>query len=159
MKLLLQVFLLGIILQSCKVDLESPQHIIPMEAQEPWQLFLDYAPSDLKVKPFEIRLVGDIVWNGTHPSALTVHRQDLIFIDTLSWHYKFARNQLVLHELGHLILKREHLTGNEDYRVVVAGESLMPRSLMTVRWGVPDPVMRENNALRDYYLTELFSGH
>lgn len=143
-------------LTSCVRDLEriDRKSIIPKEIQKQWEMFLDYAPSNVKARPFEVRLIDGPVLNsdGYPVSGLTKHKERLILIDTRSNAYKNARTHLILHELGHLILKREHTT---SYTTIDDSHYNMPHSVMNLqpiinefKWQYPE--------VEEYYMTELF---
>lgn len=59
------------------------------------------------------------------------------------------KQQLILHELGHCVLKRDH----KDASVVIAGEYI-PASIMS-EWMLDDYYY---NKFRSYYLEELFGS-
>ena len=79
-----------------------------------------------------------------------IDRATVIHVDEYKWSHlvEQGKEQVILHELGHSILKRNH----ED-RELPLGNSRIPMSIMTFRHFDDNIYLRNRN----YYLSELFS--
>ena len=126
----------------------------PPEVEEPVNLFLDYAPDWVEAKPLTIVLTGELRSNGRQVCGLASHKKKKIFLDTTSHAWKYSRNTLVLHELGHYVLKREH---TQDTTTLFETWKGFPVSLMHYQASKPSDWNLRRNELLDYYLEELFS--
>ena len=143
-----------IMLGSCAPRVDNlSEAIIPSEVLEEWQLFQDYAPKNLRARPFEIRIVSEDVLTSTGKKVigLTKHKDRIILLDTRSDMYKKGRTHLVLHELGHLILHREHLE-----TLTPPNESGTPLSFMAMTRKIEDYTLKMYPERLEYYMTELF---
>lgn len=112
--------------------------------------FVAYAPKDeILWKELEVELVDHIPRKEIYV-GLTLYSEGRILYDTSSFLWHYDRRRLVWHELGHYLLHREHT----DDMIYLDGK-IKPKSVMhsSKMAGIKD-----NEKLKDYYLTELFAS-
>ena len=68
----------------------------------------------------------------------------------------YTRTGLVLHELGHYVLNRQH--NQQTFYHDSNPELKIPESVMTILPDLKEEYIRGNASLEEYYLQELFYG-
>jgi hypothetical protein len=169
---ILQIILVSILFISCKQDLDQWVINYPPEAEEAINLFKDYAPPGLKVKKLTIVLTDNLYRKGRKVNGYSSRPLKKIFLDTATNAWKHARIRLILHELGHQVLKREHEEGDvsrdwyniEEFYKLIGAEGIeipkmyFPKSLMNQAEYYPLDIMMKNQpVIFDYYMEELFN--
>lgn len=150
---LVLIFLLT--LTSCKkYTLDYWPVVYPPEVEYQINLFLDYAPPGIKTKPLTIILTDKIYYKGNRVLGLTSISDKTIYLDTTSMSWKYSRTTLVLHELGHYVLNRDHLN---DTTTILDTWHGYPASFMYFETGKPSDWNLKRTDLLDYYMEELFS--
>lgn len=134
-------------------DLEEWPINYPPEVEAPVNLFIDYAPEWVEAKPLTIVLTNELRSNGRKVCGLSSHRMNKILLDTTSHAWKYSKQTLVLHELGHYVLKREH---THDTTTIYDTWKGFPISLMHYSVSKPSDWNLSNDELLNYYLDELF---
>lgn len=142
---------------ACKQDIDNWRITYPPELETQIELFEEYAPPDLKAKKLTIVLTGNGIkdHHGSLCAGLSMPRKKKIYLDTTSEHWMKCKTALVLHELGHYVLEREHDDRWLPYEIF--GQSI-PWSVMTIEPVVKESYMVDNEIYRDYYMNELFNG-
>jgi hypothetical protein len=152
------IILFGLfILSSCKkYDLENWPVSYPKEVEEQMKLFLDYAPPGLRTKPLTIKLTSELFVDGKKVSGICSYRKNIIYLDTASVLWHSARTRLVMHELGHFVLRREHLNDTTTIFGIWQG---FPVSFMMLDCSHPSDWNLKRVDLLDYYMNELFTPY
>jgi hypothetical protein len=149
------IVLLGLLTSfSCKkYDLENWSVSYPKEVEEQMNLFLDYAPQGIQAKQLTIKLTDELFVDGKKVSGLCSGRKKTIYLDTTSMLWHSARTRLVMHELGHFVLRREHLN---DTTTILKDWQGFPASFMMLNSSRPSDWNLQRVDLLDYYMQELF---
>jgi hypothetical protein len=106
------LMLFPVLIVSCKTEMDMDSIIHPIEISSEISLFVSYAPSGIRIRPVEVILTTNLYdRKGAKVSGLYVHRKQEIYLDTTSYYYKNTKIALVMHELGHAVLKRDEVTG------------------------------------------------
>ena len=159
MKRCILFVLISCSISGCKEQLDYWQLNYPAEVEYQVELFKQYAPPNIKAKKLTIVLTGHGLRSrdGLLCAGLSSERDRKIYLDTTSSHWLNAKTALVLHELGHYVLDREHNNQNFTHRSN-PGQPI-PVSVMTTTHNVREGLIIENIVLQQYYLNELFYGH
>ena len=93
----------------CKSDIDNWDITYPTELEDIVNLFKEHAPEGIKVSKVKIVLTGNGIYDssGTLCAGLSVPKENTIYLDTTSTHWKESRTALVWHELGHYVLERK----------------------------------------------------
>lgn len=90
------------------------------------------------------------IFLGNYKTSFYDPNKKSIFIDTTGENYKKTKEELIMHELGHAVLKRDHdfsKLPNLCYKSVMGNFS----NTMYSGWSLPEVYFRE-----EYYYDELF---
>ncbi len=105
----------------------------------------------------QVKLMGKlnvISDNGLSAPGYYDSRQKAIFLDTTSEAFKYNLEVLMFHEMGHAILKRDHL--NTFLQSPSAPLAIIPKSIMH---GNTLPNYQTQLFKRQYYIDELFNAN
>jgi len=151
----ISVLLILSALCSCqKYDLEHWPVTYPPEVEYQMNLFIDNAPQGLEVKPLTIKLTSNLYLQGTKVAGKSSHKDNTIYLDTTSAKWKQARTSLVMHELGHYVLRRQHL---HDTTTILDTWQGYPISFMNWATGKPSDWNLKREDLLEFYMEELFN--
>lgn len=147
-----------VIMSGCKKNMDNWDINYPSELEYEVKLFKENAPKGLKAGRLSIILTGhglsDI--HGSLCAGLSKPKEHTIYLDTTSSHWAKSKTALVLHELGHYVLDRDH---KEKFFVHQSLQNLIiPESVMTTQPEPEDETLDGNSEIVDYYLNELFNG-
>lgn len=144
-------------IQSCKkYELDEWPINYPKEVEKEVNLFIDNAPDWVVAKPLNIVLTNNIKSGGIIVCGLSSHDKKAIYLDTTSYSWKNSRTTLVLHELGHYVLNREH---KSDTTTIFETWKGFPVSLMHPKTSKPTNWNLRREDLLNYYLHELFNPY
>jgi hypothetical protein len=148
------ILLTSLLFVSCKrYELDQWPLSYPKEVEEQVLLFIDYAPNWVKAKPLTIKLTDDIRGKGKDVCGLSSRDNKTIYIDTTSVSWESARTSLIMHELGHYVLDRGHLS---DTTTLFDTWKNFPVSFMHPYVGKPSDWNLKREELLEYYMNELF---
>jgi hypothetical protein len=153
-----QLALLGVlIICSCKkYDLDYWPVTYPKDVEEQMNLFMDYAPAGIKTKPLTIKLTNELFVDGKKVSGICSKKKKTIYLDTTSVLWHSSRTRLVMHELGHFVLRRDHLN---DTTTIFNTWQGFPVSFMILDSARPSDWNLQRVDLLDYYMQELFKPY
>ncbi len=160
-KHLLGYLFLGLLIMGCKNEDIGPAISMPLEIQPFYGDFLEEASSHgvkLEVKNLLIKYEslppsGGIAQCGLSSGIFNGETKNIIRIDTTctAWkHSRLAREVVLFHELGHVLLLRQHdntQLSNKDWKSMMYGGN----------WFVTEYYI-EKPERRSYYLNELFNS-
>jgi hypothetical protein len=160
MKPIILLFLTTVILCSCDSEEETVHVIDPMLQSHVETFFIQAQSLDYNIQnthDFTVKF-GDLA--NAEENGKTFYNSRTIIIDSASVGYKNNPEALVLHELGHLILHRDH----ENEFVMMEKE--VPNTPVKLKLFVPKSIMNccsipyynsTGDSLRTYYIQELLS--
>lgn len=157
MQRLVILLVTAIFIQACKQEIANWRINYPPELETQVKLFKEYAPPDLKVRKLTIVLTGNAIKNsnGLFCAGLSAPREKKIYLDTTSTHWLEYKTALLMHELGHYVLDRDHFN---EFHTELLGVPTIPKSVMIIRPEVKEEYFMDRLDLRDYYMNELFNG-
>lgn len=148
------IIIIAVLFSGCKETLNENMVSYPQIIHEEVQAFLDYAPEGIKSRPIQIILQGDIK-NHEGAAGLANTRTGKILLDTTSLNWRNARNQLVWHEMAHIVIKADHQDGGW---ISIKNLSQECPSIMHVRFLILDTRLKQYPWLVEWYFNELFYG-
>ncbi len=145
----MKYLLIALCLLSCNDDELDNITIIPTELQPLFDMFKEEAA----LRGVHIDYTGVKVryedMSGTPYTGYAYPKKMLITLDSSKLSYKKFQQRIVFHELGHLLLGRDH----DDTRM---GKKEVIKSLMNCCYA-PERYYETVPAMQKYYLDELFN--
>ena len=138
---------LAVLVTSCYSGMDDDYTYIQPEIRPYYDRFLEEAQKrGVELDTYGVKIAfGPMSHNGQQ--GVTSYKHQELKIDSSSYRWKNYPESLVFHELGHLLLHREH----NDHRI-----EYNPTSIMDSQ-EIPEYELGRTD-LRDYYLNELFNA-
>ena len=141
-----KILLLAVLATSCYSGMDDDYTYIQPEIRPYYDIFIqEAAKRHVDIDTYGVKISFGPM-NDDGQQGVTSHRYREMKIDSASYKWKNYPESLVFHELGHLLLHREHNNHRVNYN---------PISIMDSR-EIPEYEL-DREDLREYYLNELFN--